>query len=160
MDMARVSVVQTRPDDWAYLSEGGSTIVFSYTGPLSTFTGKVLRLRKISLAGAVHDKVIGQEDDDPVIVFQKTVIATLVSSKYLPELDVIFLDPEWLVELGELRNHDRPAERQKKDQIDKTRQKGLLATDLIGGDILAIEIKVHLKSSYSDHTIITDHQPV
>ncbi|KAF8447781.1 inositol-pentakisphosphate 2-kinase, partial [Boletus edulis BED1] len=131
--------LQSRPQDWVYVSEGGSTIVFSYTGPVHPdFTGKILRLRKTSLNVA---STIDAEDD-PVIAFQNTVIAALVPSQFLPDLEVILLDAAWLAALEALRDGDRPAERRAKDQIDKARQKGILATDLIGGaDILAIEIK-------------------
>ncbi|KAG6376301.1 inositol-pentakisphosphate 2-kinase [Boletus reticuloceps] len=140
--MTPVNVAQSRPQDWVYLSEGGSTIVFSYTGPVHPdFTAKILRLRKTSLNVASHDTTIDAEDD-PVIAFQNTVIAALVPSKFLPDLEVVLLDATWLAALEALRDSDRPAERRAKDQIDKARQKGILATDLIGGaDILAIEIK-------------------
>lgn len=147
--MSRVNVAQSHPQEWAYLSEGGSTIVFSYTGPFHpSFTGKVLRLRKISLE-ALHHRSIDEEDDDPVIAFQKTVIAPLVPSNFLPDLDVVLLDPGWLAALELLRDRDRPTERRAKDKIDRARQKGILATDLISGaDILAIEIKVQSESPY------------
>lgn len=158
--MAQVNVAQSRPQDWVYLSEGGSTIVFSYTGPFHpNFTGKILRLRKISLKEASHHRTIDEEDDDPVIAFQKTVITALVPSNFLPDLDIVLLDTEWLIALEVLRNRDRPPERRENDQIDRTRQKGILATDLIGGaDILAIEIKVQSESPYTDDSMITDHQ--
>ncbi|KAF8136530.1 inositol-pentakisphosphate 2-kinase [Boletus edulis] len=137
--MTPVNVAQSRPQDWVYVSEGGSTIVFSYTGPVHPdFTGKILRLRKTSLNVA---STIDAEDD-PVIAFQNTVIAALVPSQFLPDLEVVLLDATWLTALEALRDGERPAERRAKDQIDKARQKGILATDLIGGaDILAIEIK-------------------
>lgn len=146
--MARVNAAQSRPQDWVYLSEGGSTIVFSYTGPIHpNFSGKVLRLRKASLNGISHDSTI--DEDDPVIAFQNTVIANLLPSNFLPDLEVVLLDAEWLAALEVLRNDDRPAERRAKDQIDKARRKGILATDLIGGaDILAIEIKVQSELLY------------
>ena len=146
----RVNVaLQSRPQDWVYLSEGGSTIVFSYTGPFHpNFSGKVLRLRKASLDVISHDRTM-DEEDDPVITFQNTVIAVLVPSKFLPDLEVVLLDAEWLATLEVLRDGDRPAERRAKDQIDKARRKGVLATDLIGGaDILAIEIKVRSELLY------------
>lgn len=142
--MSQVDVAQTRPQDWNYLSEGGSTIVLSYTGPSHpNFTGKVLRLRKVSLKEAAsHDRTV-DEKDDTVIAFQNTVMAALVPSNFLPDLDVALLDADWLAALEVLRNGDRPAERRARDRIDKTRKKGILATDLIGDrDILAIEIKV------------------
>jgi len=159
--MARVNVAQlSRPQDWAYLSEGGSTIVFSYTGSFhSNFTGKVLRLRKTLLnVASAHDTIVNEEDD-PVIAFQNTVIAALVPSTFLPDLEVVLLGAEWLVALEVLRNGDRHADRRAKDQIDKARQKGILATDLIGGaDVLAVEIKVQSELLYTGDCIITDHQ--
>ncbi|KAG9318637.1 inositol-pentakisphosphate 2-kinase [Chiua virens] len=142
--MARVNVAQTRPQDWAYLSEGGSTVVFSYTGsPNPHFTGKVLRLRKTLLnSPEVSDDKTIEEEDDPVITFQNTVMAALLPSKFLPDLEIVLLDADWLEALDALHNDQRPVERRAKDRIDKSRQKGILATDLIGGaDILAIEIK-------------------
>lgn len=159
--MARANVaLLSRPQDWAYLSEGGSTIVFSYTGPFHpNFTGKVLRLRKTLLnVASAHDTIINEEDD-PVIAFQNTVIAALVPSTFLPDLEVVLLGAEWLVALEALRNDDRPADRRAKDQIDKARQKGILATDLIGGaDVLAVEIKVQSELLYTGDSIITDHE--
>ncbi|KAG8217672.1 hypothetical protein J3R82DRAFT_5825 [Butyriboletus roseoflavus] len=142
--MSQVKVAQSRPEDWAYLSEGGSTIVLSYTGPFHpNFTGKVLRLRKVSLKEASHDRFgTVDEEDDTVIAFQNTVIATLVPLEFLPDLDVVLLDAGWLAALEVLCNGDRPTERRAQDRIDKARKKGILATDLIGGDVLAIEIKV------------------
>lgn len=141
--MAQTNIAQSRPQDWIYLSEGTSTIVFSYAGPFHpSFTGKVLRLRKVSLAKAPCNRTT-DEEDDPVITFQNTVMAALVPSNLLPKLDVVLLDSEWLAALELLRNRDRPPERRAVNQIDKARQKGVLATDVVGGvDVLAIEIKV------------------
>lgn len=157
--MARVNVTQSRPQDWAYVSEGGSTIVFSYTGPFHlNFSGKVLRLRKISLEEA-SDNRTNDEEDDTVVAFQNTVIAALVPSEFLPDLDIVLLDAVWLAALEVLRNNDRPTKRRAKDQIDKARHKGILATDLIGGeDILAIEIKVQSELLSTGDSIITDHR--
>ncbi|KAF9227734.1 DUF941-domain-containing protein [Gyrodon lividus] len=142
--MGRVLVTESRPQDWTYLSEGGATIVFSYAGPPNhIFTGKVLRLRKILVSETAQRRETDEEEpDDPTIAFQRTVITSLVPSKYLPDLDVVLLDGEWLEALEALRDADRPAERREKDQIDKGRRKGVLATDLVGGkNILAVEIK-------------------
>ncbi|KAF8844799.1 hypothetical protein BDN67DRAFT_893644 [Paxillus ammoniavirescens] len=142
--MGPVLVTESQPEEWSYVSEGGATIVFSYTGPSNpNFIGKVLRLRKIPVSKAApRIDADGDEPDDPMITFQRIVIATLVPSKYLPDLDVVLLDASWLEELEKLRDVDRPAERREKDQIDKRRRKGILATDLVGGkDTLAVEIK-------------------
>ena len=157
--MTRVHVTESRPDDWAYLSEGGSSIVFSYTGPVHPdFTGKVLRLRKTSLSAASDSVGTTDEKDDPVIAFQNSVVAALVPSTYLPDLEVVLLDAQWLATLEALRHGDRPTERRVKDQIDRTRQKGILATDLIGDpDILAIEIKVWSELLYKEDIIINHH---
>lgn len=151
--MTRVNVAQSCAQDWAYLAEGGSTIVFSYAGPFHpSFTGKVLRLRKTSIS---HDRTI-DEQEDPVIAFQNTVVAALVPSRFLPDLEVVLLDATWLAALEASRDGDRPIERRKRDQIDKARQKGILATDLIGGaDILAIEIKVRRNYSTQRTAIVT-----
>ncbi|KAN0077133.1 Inositol-pentakisphosphate 2-kinase domain containing protein [Tylopilus felleus] len=131
------NVAQTRPQDWAYLAEGGSTVVFSYAGPAHPhFTGKILRLRKTSTS-----RHTGDEGDDTV-AFQNTVIAALVPSQFLPDLESVHLDATWLATLEALQSGDRPPQWRAKDQIDKTRQKGILATDLVRGqDVLAIEIK-------------------
>lgn len=136
------NVAQTRPQDWAYLAEGGSTVVFSYAGPAHPhFTGKILRLRKTSTS-----RHTGDEGDDTV-AFQNTVIAALVPSQFLPDLESVHLDATWLATLEALQSGDRPPQWRAKDQIDKTRQKGILATDLVRGqDVLAIEIKVRSDS--------------
>ncbi|KAF9246363.1 inositol-pentakisphosphate 2-kinase [Melanogaster broomeanus] len=142
--MGRVLVADSRPEDWIYVSEGGASIVFSYAGPTNpNFTGKVLRLRKIPLSDAAQSREIEEEEpDDPMIAFQYTIMASLVPSKYLPDLDVVLLDANWLETLETLRDADRPTERQNKDRIDKGRRKGILATDLVGGaHTLAVEIK-------------------
>ncbi|KAG2355664.1 inositol-pentakisphosphate 2-kinase-domain-containing protein [Suillus spraguei] len=52
-----------------------------------------------------------------------------------------------------LRNGDRPAERRRADQIDVRRSKGVLATDLIGGTSIAMEIKVVAKCHLSPVTV-------
>ncbi|KIK98095.1 hypothetical protein PAXRUDRAFT_824280 [Paxillus rubicundulus Ve08.2h10] len=142
--MGPVLVTESQPQEWTYVSEGGATIVFSYTGPSHpNFTGKVLRLRKIPVSKAAPmTHTDDDEPDDPMIAFQRIVIAPLVPSEYLPDLDVVLLDASWLGALENLRNVDRPAERREKDQIDKGRRKGILATDLVGGKgTLAVEIK-------------------
>lgn len=140
---SRLQVADSRPEDWVYVSEGGATIVFSYRGTENPhFKGRVLRLRKVHLLdnGAVHD---GEEEpDDPMIAFHKDVISFLVPQAFLPDLDVILLNESWLDALERLRDGDRPLERRKKDKIDKRRKKGVLATDLVGGEgIVAVEIK-------------------
>ena len=85
-----ISVTDTSPQDWKYISEGGATIVFSYTGDNPLFNGTVLRLRKTadpqSDATQAFDAdvatgcsglppVYPQDDfDDPMLEFQNTVM--------------------------------------------------------------------------------------
>ncbi|KAI6109653.1 inositol-pentakisphosphate 2-kinase [Pisolithus sp. B1] len=141
--VSRLHVADSRPEDWVYVSEGGATIVFSYRGTENPhFKGRVLRLRKVHLSdnSAVHSAE--EEPDDPMIAFHRDVISYLVPQAFLPDLDVILLNESWLDALERLRDGDRPLERRKKDKIDKRRKKGILATDLVGGEgIVAVEIK-------------------
>ena len=140
-------VGDTSPHDWKYVSEGGSTIVFSYAGPPHPdFDGTALRLRK----GPVPDHEEPEkyelpplvEPDDPTIVFQKTVIERLVSSEFLPHLDAVHVEHNWLHELSTLVEPHRPMERRMRDRIDVSKTKAVLATDLVGGKGWAVEIKV------------------
>ncbi|KIJ44280.1 hypothetical protein M422DRAFT_30421 [Sphaerobolus stellatus SS14] len=138
-------VTETDPTkDWLYLSEGGATIVFSYSGlPHSEYTGKVLRLRKVPrhLSGRPVSDNTQEEPDDPSIIFQERVTSTLIPSEYLPKLQAVKVSPQWLQKLEEVAVAQRPIERSSKDSIDTTRRKGVLATDLVGGQGWAVEIK-------------------
>ncbi|KAG1721865.1 uncharacterized protein EDB91DRAFT_229353 [Suillus paluster] len=60
----------------------------------------------------------------------------------LPGLVEVVLDEECLRSLPDLRDGDRPTERSQTSQIDVHKQKGVLATDLIGGTPIAMEIRV------------------
>lgn len=142
--MTPTSITETKPEDWTYVSEGGATIVFSYRGPHNVqFSSHVLRLRKV--AHGLSDNMLldtnTEQPDDPMIAFQENIISKLVPSEFLPSLVVVMLDEDWLRSLVVLRDGDRPAERRQTDQIDVRRNKGVLATDLIGGTPIAIEIK-------------------
>jgi inositol-pentakisphosphate 2-kinase len=146
-------ITETKPEDWKYVSEGGATIVFSYRGPYNVhFSGHVLRLRKVAGSSGAPDDVPldtdAEQPDDPMIAFQESIISKLVPSEFLPQLVVVLLDEGWLRSFVELRDADRPAERRQRDHIDIHRQKGVLATDLIGGTPIAIEIKVARGSSF------------
>ncbi|KAF8623495.1 hypothetical protein AX15_006278 [Amanita polypyramis BW_CC] len=131
------AVADTRPSDWKYVSEGGATVVFSYIGPSnSRFSGTVLRLRKVSQTIGVTDKA-----DDPIIEFQEKCTSRLMSPIHLPRLEPVSLEKEWIRSLTTLHDDSRPVERRSKDCIDTSRTKGVLATDLVGGDWIAVEIK-------------------
>lgn len=155
-----LSITQTLPSHWKYVSEGGATIVFSYVGPPDTgFDGTVLRLRKAlvpvpqaspegkevspstgAAASSTHDT--NQEPDDPTIEYQVKCMSRLIPLEHLPRLETVALDEPWLNKLADIQNLKRPEVRREKDGIDLDRKKGVLATDLVGGNWLAVEIKV------------------
>lgn len=142
--MTPILITETKPEDWTYISEGGASIVFSYRGPRNVqFSDHVLRLRKVA-RGSLDNTLLdtnAEQPDDPMIAFQDNIISKLIPSELLASLVVVVLDEEWLRSLIDLRDADRPAERRQTDQIDVHRKKGVLATDLIGGTPIAIEIK-------------------
>lgn len=146
-------ILQTKPQDWKYVSEGGATIVFSYHGPPHEgFNGTVLRLRKSPSSVSKSDagkrpQQDGRdrddnEPDDPMIEYQTKCMERLIPAEYLPKLQSVDLDRNWLEQLVELQNSLRPEDRRVKDGVDLNRKKGVLATDLVGGDWLTVEIKV------------------
>ncbi|KAF8584072.1 hypothetical protein K439DRAFT_1346870 [Ramaria rubella] len=134
--------------DWSYLSEGGATIVFSYVGLDSTYNGTVLRLRKLPRQNAVlsHLTTLSNIDvqeeakDDPSIAFQD-VISNLIPRKHLPRLQTVKLSSPWLEALESVTDVHRPPERRANDGIDTFKRKGVLATDLVGGNGWTVEIK-------------------
>jgi inositol-pentakisphosphate 2-kinase len=162
--MARLT--DTVPTDWAYLSEGGATIVFSYVGtPNPTFDGTVLRLRKrrhdssasthtISIPGSAPSTVQNHHNpppppvrhEDPTIAFQRECIARLIPPAHLPRLEALDSDRTllrpWLEMLASQCVLHRPEERRRLDAIDLSTPAPVLATDLVGGQGIAVEIKV------------------
>ncbi|KAG9035158.1 Inositol-pentakisphosphate 2-kinase [Serendipita sp. 407] len=134
----------TAVTDWAYVSEGGATMVFSYVGQKHpTFTHRVLRVRKVALGhyDEVDDEEAKEEPDDPSIAFQNSVIALLLPTDHLPKLESVHVNRQWLKELALSATNKRPELRRLKDDIDLTRKKAVLATDLVGGRGWAVEIK-------------------
>lgn len=172
MQTDTLDIADTSPQDWKYISEGGSTIVFSYVGPSNTlFDGTALRLRKgltaahedpdkyqkpeLAEASAQEDRLTSKnaladtdpsldsdEPDDPTIVFQRTVIEQLMPVEHLPRLQSVHVARAWLEQLAERTEPLRPPGRRAKDTIDRGRRKAVLATDLVGGAGWAVEIKV------------------
>ncbi|KDQ14541.1 hypothetical protein BOTBODRAFT_109962 [Botryobasidium botryosum FD-172 SS1] len=137
--MARPDASLTAPHDWAYISEGGATIVFSYAGhrhPI--FTGTVLRLRKAPLSDTEDED---EEAEDATIAFQARVTSRLIGPAHLPRLDACAVSRPWLEELARISHHRRPEARRAKDAINVRRRKAVLATDLVGGHAWAVEIK-------------------
>ncbi len=137
-------ITRTLPSHWKYVSEGGATIVFSYVGPPNpTYDGMVLRLRKAANEGA-PERDVGVEDepDDPIIEYQTRCMERLFPRYNLPRLQSVRLERRWLQQLAEVHDVERPQARTEKGHIDFLRTKGVLATDLIGGNWIAVEIKV------------------
>ena len=138
-------VRDTNPSNWKYLSEGGATVVFSYAGPPhSKFDGTVLRLRKIPATTVKRytDSDNESESDDPAIEYQSKCIERLIPPQYLPRLETVVLDRSWLEAFVALHDSARPEKRREKGGINLERKKGVLATDLVCGNWLAVEIKV------------------
>lgn len=137
---------KTSPADWQYISEGGATIVFSYIGTSnSDLDGMVLRLRKATSVQPaelldIHGRV--DDPDDPSIAFQHECMDRLIPPVHLPRLEPVRVSPDWLKEFERYHTHERPAERQEQGGIDLTKTKGVIATDLVGGRGIAVEIKV------------------
>ncbi|GLB34803.1 putative phosphorylates Ins(1,3,4,5,6)P5 at position 2 to form Ins(1,2,3,4,5,6)P6 (InsP6 or phytate) [Lyophyllum shimeji] len=139
-------VTDTLPEHWKYVSEGGATIVFSYVGPPDPhFNGTVLRLRKSTVPG-VASQVNGagetqRDPDDPMIEYQQKCMERLIPVEHLPRLQSVHVDRRWLESLVTLHDTERPQDRRVKGQVDLTRTKGVLATDVVGSSRLAVEIK-------------------
>lgn len=94
------NVLQTVPQDWKYVSEGGATIVFSYIEHSHpAFDGMVLRLRKTSLAADnsanegrekdLGDTNLEDELDDPSIEYQTKCMQRLIPAEHLPQLQTV-----------------------------------------------------------------------
>ncbi|KAG9018146.1 Inositol-pentakisphosphate 2-kinase [Tulasnella sp. 427] len=164
----KADVSTTHVHDWSYVSEGGATIVFSYSGPPSKeFTGTVLRLRKITadpppkeiykpleLAEGI-DQASSEDDDgydtsssededepdDPTIAFQSRITSKLIPPQHLPRLEPAKLKRHFLERLAKKGDKKRPQSRKDVDMIDTRKKKGVIATDLIGVTGWAVEIK-------------------
>jgi len=139
-----VSLSNTSPAQWKYISEGGATIVFYYIGPHhAIFTGKVLRLRKTSREDGPHTL---HPDDQPdfSVTFQQRIISRLLDSSHLPDLQVVALQAEWVEAFSTYHESFRPQGRRSISTIDCSRRTGVLAPDLIGGSYCAVEVKVNI----------------
>lgn len=135
-----MNVTDSDPSHWKYISEGGATIVFSYIGPYHVnLSGLVLRLRKTGAGNT--------DDDDPSITFQYRCMERLIPSMHLPRLESVVVSRPWLEALSATHNHERPQSRREQASIDFSRTKAVLATDLVSGDTVSVEIKV-ISSSY------------
>lgn len=145
------SISQTFPSEWKYISEGAATAVFSYNGPHHPIlTGKVLRLRKAPREG--HGPPRHSVSDDNLVAFQQFVVSRLLDPSYLPDLQTIPLQADWVEALSTHHESFRPQERRHTSVIDCSRPTGVLAPDLIGGLSCAVEVKVN--DYYSPEVLI------
>lgn len=136
-------------NDWCYVAEGGATIVFSYAGSDPVYDGTVLRLRKSrrqnphpTLTSTLRDTCLPDAEDVISISFQEIVVSQLIPKNYLPVLQAVRVNSRWLTELAEVTDPYRPVERAVKDGIDLHRCKAVLATNAVGRNGWAVEIKV------------------
>lgn len=135
------SLSTTAPSSWRYTAEGGANLVLSYVGPPSTFSGKLLRLRKkkrvVGSGGAIPE--------DVGIVFGEQVIKPLLGEEQVVRMEKVEIVTDWLKGIKRMLHESgvRPKERADEDEIDEERGVVVLAEDLIHGEgVLAIEIKV------------------
>ena len=137
MDEPIPDASQTNPGNWKYISEGRSTIVFSYDGPAHPlYTGTVLRVRKFRLG------LSSEARDSPSVAFHNKIISKLVKHEFLPTLRSVSVGQEWLKQLHDLEDQNRPSERRNSGSIDFHCRMAVLATNLVGNARWAVEIKV------------------
>jgi hypothetical protein len=151
---SNIPISETDPRDWTYIAEGGSTAVFSYDGPHNLhLDGTVIRLRKSSLPSgsdstpSASDEKASRNTDDPTVDFQEHVISRLVPAEFLPHLEHVQVERDWLERMVSVHDEKRPAKR-RENGIDLERTRAVLATGLIGSKGWAVEIKV--SSSFND----------
>ncbi|EKM61589.1 uncharacterized protein PHACADRAFT_83082 [Phanerochaete carnosa HHB-10118-sp] len=138
----------TSPRNWKYIAEGGSSIVFSYTGPPHpSFDDMALRLRKALLSSpsrlvSPSSLTLQVEDpEDPAIAFQREVVARVLPAEYLLRLEAVEVSHAWLEELAALTEERRPTERRAKGAIDVHKRRAVLTRDLVDGRVFTVEIK-------------------
>lgn len=164
------NVLQTAPQHWKYVSEGGATIVFSYIGPSQpALDGMVLRLRKTGLSAAnvvneVRERDFDSADpedepDDPSIEYQMKCMQRLIPAEHLPQLQTAKINRSWLETFSAFHNPARPEGRRMVDEVDLTKKKGVLATDLVGGHWLAVEIKVSTQACHNISNLNPEFYP-
>jgi inositol-pentakisphosphate 2-kinase len=139
-----ITLSKTSPAQWKYISEGGATIVFSYNGPLHVIlTGKVLRLTKTSRDGPRKLSPLSDDQPDLSVTLQQKIFSRLLDPSYLPDLQVVALQTDWVETFSLHHEPFRPQERRSMSMIDCSRRTGILAPDLVGGLFCAVEVKVN-----------------
>ncbi|KAF8205677.1 inositol-pentakisphosphate 2-kinase [Mycena galopus ATCC 62051] len=135
--------MDTLPTDWSYISEGGANIVFVYQGPWSPFfDGTALRIRKRSLTRDRQEN--GSIGEILSVEYKKKCLERLIPLVHLPRLELVTVGEDaeaWLGALGAECDRHRAQERREKDHIDVMQREALLATNLVGGQGIAVEIK-------------------
>lgn len=145
IDIMLSSATTTAPSDWSYVSEGGDTIVFSFTGNAaihSNFQGKVLRLPKASRIHSISTKQNVPDENESTLLFHQAIIERLIPLINLPQISAVHVDRTWLDAMADYHETYRPSARTTKDGIDVTRTRALIATDVVGRSGLSVEIKV------------------
>jgi inositol-pentakisphosphate 2-kinase len=143
--MDTLFIQRSSPSQWKYVSEGGATIVLAHDDlTQSEYSAKVLRLRKASTidSSTAVSSTIVDEPDDPTVTFQHVIMERVIPPVHLPRLEHVQLSLPWLKELHDLQDHLRPEGRRAEGTIDFSRRKAILATNLITGNIISVEIKV------------------
>ncbi|KAH9966403.1 inositol-pentakisphosphate 2-kinase [Russula dissimulans] len=134
-----IDISQTSPDQWSYIAEGNTTIVFSYSGPRHPIlTGKALRLRK---ALRESQDAAPSFVQDHAVVFQHKVLPRLLDRSYLPDLQTVPLQSNWVEGFSTHHEPFRPHKRRIKSVIDCSERTAVLVADLIGGLPCVVELK-------------------
>jgi Inositol-pentakisphosphate 2-kinase len=148
IETMQLSVTETSPQEWRYISEGKYSIVLCYVGKShSQFSGTVLRLKKTGPG-------LDVEPEDLTVAYQRSVIERLIPSEYLPQLSTVEVEKSWLENVAVLCDEMRPLNRRQSSQIDVSVKRAILATDLVGGATVSVEIKVCYCRCFSKRVVI------
>ncbi len=128
------SICSTLPAHWRYVNEGGATIVYCIYWSLRR---SVHRHRppppQSRHRRRPRSSVRPRGRARRPLCRLSTPNHFQARSPFLPpDLTVVYLNREWLVSLRTLSQSLRPISRRLKDEIDITRSKGVIATDLVG----------------------------
>lgn len=147
----------TSPSDWTYGAEGGAHVVFPYTGPSGPYSGKLLRLRKIS-----HHR--GDPRPDTSIVWREQLLPRLLPTDRMVAGRDIVLQSDWLQDLlssGENRRTEARKEEgslleqfQGRPRVTVMENLRLAGESPSGQRVLAVEIKVSCHTAWEQHIVL------
>jgi len=147
--MLRADSSSTTVADWTYIAEGGDTMVLAYTGqPRADLDRTVLRLKKLRRNPTMLPDGSGPYAPEPVtddnftLRYQHEIIERLLPTKLLPRYGTAQVTPQWLASVNDAMENKRPAQRLIDDYISLRQSRGLLATNLIAGNGVVVELKV------------------